>query len=229
MQITSIYDTLLELPLFRGVSRDRISEAAGSAKFHFVKYAPDAAIIEAGEACTHIKFIISGAVRLVIANPDNGISVSQTLYGPDVILPDFLFGRATTYPCSVTAITHVSILQILKEDYLKILKLDEIYTINLLNYLSMNAQKSVDGTLALMTGDLEHRIAYWIIALTQPTAHSIELSGGSKSLCRAFGVEETAFLVTVDKMVDKGLIEYSRSTDTISVVDRRTLLHYIMP
>ena len=33
----SIFEILMELPLFRGVSRERIARTAGEAKFHFLK------------------------------------------------------------------------------------------------------------------------------------------------------------------------------------------------
>ena len=37
----SMYDILLELPLFKGASYNRISEIVGKAKFHFLKYLPN--------------------------------------------------------------------------------------------------------------------------------------------------------------------------------------------
>ena len=59
----SMYEILMGLPLFNGVSRERISEVVGRAPFHFLKYLEGEKVIEPGEACTHIKFVISGAVR----------------------------------------------------------------------------------------------------------------------------------------------------------------------
>ena len=58
----SMYDILLELPLFKGASYNRISEIVGKAKFHFLKYLPNEKIIEAGEPCTQLIFVIWGWV-----------------------------------------------------------------------------------------------------------------------------------------------------------------------
>ena len=33
----SMFDTLMTLPLFRGVSQERMAETVGKAKFHFLK------------------------------------------------------------------------------------------------------------------------------------------------------------------------------------------------
>ena len=221
-----MFDTLLELPLFRGVSREKISEIVGKAKFHFLKYLPETEFVQPGQTCTHIKFILSGDVRLTIANHDSRFSVSQTLSGPDVILPDFLFGRATQYPCKAVALTPVSILQIEKNDYLKILTIDTVFLLNYLNYLSMNAQKAVDGVLALSIGDIESRIAFWVISLTQPTGKDIVLECRQRDLSSVFGVQRSSLIAALDNMKNMGFIDYG--SDFISINNRRDLLNLLL-
>lgn len=220
--MNSMFEILMGLPLFRGVSRDRIAEIVGMAKFHFLKYLPDENIVSAGAPCDHIKFIISGSVRSTIVNSDGRFKVSQTLDAPDVIAPDFLFGRATNYPCSVVASAPTGILQIAKNDYIKILNSDQVFLFNYLNVLAMNAQKAVDGVLALTTGSTEERIAFWIIALTQPTGREITLSCRQRDLYSFFGVQRTSFISTLEQMKSKGLIEYNQNE--IRIVNRRDLV-----
>ncbi len=220
--MNSMFEILMELPLFRGASRDRMAETVGMAKFHFLKYLPGETVVEAGAPCTHIKFIISGSVRSKIVNPDSRFKVSQTLYAPDVISPDYLFGRATNYPCTVTAIEPTGILQIAKSDYLKILNSDEVFMFNFLNLLSMNAQKSVSGVLALTTGSIEERIAFWIVALTQPSGKDIALECRQRDLYSFFGVPRGSFISTLDSMKERGLLTYS--PNKIDITDRRKLI-----
>lgn len=220
--MNSMFEILMGLPLFRGVSRDRIAEIVGMAKFHFLKYLPDENIVSTGAPCDHIKFIISGSVRSTIVNSDGRFKVSQTLDAPDVIAPDFLFGRATNYPCSVVASEPTGILQIAKNDYIKILNSDQVFLFNYLNVLAMNAQKAVDGVLALTTGSTEERIAFWIIALTQPTGREITLSCRQRDLYSFFGVQRTSFISTLEQMKSKGLIEYNQNE--IRIVNRRDLV-----
>ncbi len=218
----SMYEILMRLPLFNGVSRERISEIVGMAKFHFLKYLPGETIVSAGEPCTHIKFIISGKARLHIANADGRFRVSQSLEAPDVIAPEFLFGKATLYPCSAEAIEATGILQISKSDYMRILNVDQIFMFNFLNILSMNAQKSIDGVLSLATGSLEERIAFWITALTQRGGTDIVLSCRQRDLYSLFGVQRTSFISTLESMKQRGLIDYDHNE--IRIVSRRDLL-----
>lgn len=220
--MNSMFEILMELPLFRGATRERMAETVGMAKFHFLKYLPSETIVEAGTPCTHIKFIISGSVRSKIVNPDSRFKVSQTLVAPDVISPDYLFGRATNYPCTVTAIEPTGILQIAKSDYIKILNSDEVFMFNYLNLLSMNAQKSVSGVLALTTGSIEERIAFWIIALTQPSGKDIALECRQRDMYSFFGVQRSSFLSTLDSMKERGLLTYDAYK--IDIIDRRALI-----
>ncbi len=221
----SMYEILMGLPLMKGVSRDRISEIVGMAKFHFLKYLPGEAIVNAGDPCTHIKFIISGKARLSIANSDKRFIVSQSLAAPDVIAPEFLFGKATHYPCNGIAIEPTGILQISKADYMKILGCDQIFLFNFLNTLSMNAQKGIEGILAIATGSLEDRIAFWIISLTQRGGTDIALTCRQRDLYSLFGVQRTSFLATLESMKQRGIIDYDQTE--IRIKSRRDLLEIL--
>ncbi len=207
----SMYEILMHLPVFNGVTYSRLEEIVGNTKFHFLKYLKGDKIIEAGQQCTHIKFIISGSARISIVNSDGRFKVSQTLSMPDVISPEYLFGKATRYPVSVVALEPTGILQIEKQDFLRILSTDHIFLINMLNILSVNAQRSVEGVLALSTGSLEERIAYWIVALTQRRGTDIVLSCRQRDLYSLFGVQRTSFIATLDSMKQRGLIDYNQS------------------
>lgn len=218
----SMYEILMELPLFKGVSFNRISEVVGMAKFHFLKYLEGDTILTAGTPCTHITFIISGSARSSIVNSDNRFCVSQTLEAPDVIAPEFLFGKATIYPCTVKALTPTGILQISKSDYMRILDSDQVFLFNFLNVLSMNAQKAVDGILALTNGSLEERIAFWIVALSQRSGKDVTLTCRQRDLYSLFGVPRSSLITTLDKMKERGLIDYSPGE--IRVNSRKDLL-----
>ena len=220
--MASMFELLMNLPLFRGVSRSRIAEVVGSAKFHFLKYPKGETVVRAGEECTHLAFVISGSVRSEISNSSKRFSVSQTLKAPSAIAPDFLFGRTTRYPGTVVALTDCSILKISKVDYIRILNADQVFMFNFLNTLSVNAQKALDGILALTSGGLDERIASWIIALTQPGSEDIELTCKTRDLCNLFSVQRNVFDAACHEMEQRNLIRYSPRK--IEIVDRREML-----
>lgn len=222
----SMYEILMDLPLFKGVSYTKISEVIETTKFHFLKYTPGETIVTAGETCTHVKFIISGSARMIISNSTSRFKVSQTLNAPEVIAPSYLFGPNTHYPGTVTAIEPTGILQFSKNDYMKILNSDPIFLYNFLNILSMSAQKSVDGVLALTTGSLEERIALWIVALTQRDATDIVLSCRTRDLYSLFGVQRSSFISTLEDLKARGLIDFT--PNDITFTSRRGMVDLLM-
>lgn len=217
-----MFETLMGLSLFKGISDTSLSKTVGANKFHFLKYSPDSVIYNAGDPCLDVTFILSGTVRITIANPDGRFSVSQSLGANEVISPEFLFGRITRFPGLVAAVDTVSILRIPKSDYINILNSDPIFLFNYLNLLSMNAQKAVEGILAVSTGDIAERIAFWISALTQPRSFDIVLESPGRGLSPLFGVPRTILKSVLDEMKERGLVDYSPGI--IRVLDRRKLL-----
>lgn len=217
----SMFDLLSEIPLFRGVTRERIAQTVGSTRFHFLKYNKGQTVAEPGENCTHLQIILSGKVRVTIANSDGRLVVGQTLSGPDVIVPDFLFGPVTVCPATVTALEEVSVIKISKNDYVKILSSDNIFMYNYLNYLSMNAQKCVEGVLAMTSGSIEERLAMWVVAMTQPTARDITITCRQRDLYSMFGVQRSSYMAAIDRLVNKGIITYQPGQ--IVVNDRRAM------
>ena len=217
----SIFDILADLPLFRGVTHERIAQTVGTTRFHFLKYLPGDTIVSAGEACTHIMFVIAGKVRVTISNSDGRFQIAQTLAAPDVVSPDFLFGSSTIYPGNVVAEDNVSVVRVSKADYVKILSSDEIFLFNFLNYLSMNAQKSVEGILSLTTGSIEERLAMWVVAMTQPTARDITITCKQRDLYSMFGVQRSSYIAAIERMVERGVITYQPGQ--IVVTDRRAM------
>ena len=56
MEIT-MYDTLLQLPLFQGLCKNDFTSILGKVKLHFRKYNADEIIVEQGEPCTELIFL----------------------------------------------------------------------------------------------------------------------------------------------------------------------------
>ncbi len=220
--MSSMFDLLMQLPLFQGVTRESMAAIVGTAKFHFLKFPAGETILRAHDPCTHITFVISGSVRSTVVNTSGSFAVSQTLCAPAVLAPDFLFGRVTEYPATVVAAEPTGILQISKADYLKILNADEVFLFNYLNLLSVNAQKAQVGILSLTKGEVDERIAFWITALTQKGGTDIKLTCRSRDLCSLFNTPRSIFIASLENMKERGLLDYTNIELTIN--DREEML-----
>lgn len=218
----SMFEKLMELPLLQGVSRDKLSELIEKTPFHFVKYNAGEKVVTANEQCTHIRFIISGDVRIDLPSSNRRVVVSETLSGPNVIGPDYLFGRNTFYPFNATAIGDCGILQIVKADFINILMSDKVFLFNMLNVLSRNSQKITFGIMALSSGTIAERLAFIITSLTQKGSKDITLTYRQKDLCSILGVQRSSLINSLEQLKREGVIDYDMSE--IKVRSRDILL-----
>ncbi len=207
--MNSIYDTLMSLPLLKGVSTERLEQIVATTPLHFLKYPEGDKLIFSGSPATHLHFVINGSVRMSMANLSGRFRVSQTLVGPDVIAPDYLFGRSTNFPCDVVALESTGILQIAKGDYISMLRSDDVLLFNYLNILAAGAQSRIEGVLSLTDGHLDERIAFWIVALTQRSGKDIVLTCRLRDLYSFLGVQRSVLNATLTDMADRGIITFT--------------------
>lgn len=217
----SMYDVLLQLPLFQGVSRAKISELIEKTKFHFLKYKSGEQIVSKGEECTHLKFLISGCVRSEMVNKSGKIRVSEVLCAPNVLSPNHLFGRTTNYPSDLYAVEETGIMQIDKQTFIRIMQDESIILINLLNIISRRSQKSVETFLALSSGNVKERLAFWVLCFTQRKSIDVRVICKQKDLYTFFGVQRSVFMNALNELKEDGIIDYS--THEITILDREKL------
>jgi CRP-like cAMP-binding protein len=221
----SMYDILMELPLFQGVSRDKLSEIIEKTPFHFLKYNNGEEIVSSGDNCEHVRFVISGDVRISMAFTDKRVKVSEVVSAPNVLGQEYLFGLETDYPFSVSASGQCGIMQIEKSDYITILQSDKVFLFNMLNMLSSSIQKSIANTLSFSTGSIAERLAYLVLMLTRRGAKDVKVTFKQKDLCAVLGTQRSSLINALEKMKTDGTIDYSLSE--ISVKDRAELLEIL--
>ena len=193
--MNSMYQQLMELPLFQGVGTDKITALVEKLPFHFLKYRNGEQVLAAGDPCTHLKFIVSGRVRLS--------------------MPEYLFGRATVYPFTAVAEGPCGILQLLKADYIKMVNSDKVFLFNILNYLSSGSQRGISSMLTVRDGSVVERLSMLIDGLTVAGATDVVLKYKQKDLCALLGTQRTTLIATLDKLQEQGILEYDSNELTV--------------
>ena len=207
--MNSMYQQLMQLPLFQGVSAEVITALVEKLPFHFLKFRNGEQIFAAGDQCSHIRFIVSGRVRLETPCDHLRVSLSQTLETPHVLAAEYLFGRETTYPYAASADGPCGILQLRKSDYIKMLTFDKVFLFNILNYLSSGSQRNTASILAVKEGSVIERLAMIVEALTVAGATDVTVRFKQKDLCVLLGTQRTTLIASLDKLADEGILEYS--------------------
>ena len=78
----TMYDILLQLPLFQGMSKVEFTNLLNKVKFHFFKYVEGERIIKTGEKCEQFVFIINGEVTSERSSQTSEFSFLETLSAP---------------------------------------------------------------------------------------------------------------------------------------------------
>lgn len=220
-----MFEKLMNLPLLQGISQATLASLVEKYPFHFLKYKKGETIIEQGDICSHLKFVISGRVEATLANPHLKVEIKQHIESPEVIMPDYLFGRTTTYPCKVVAETECGILQIPKAVYVKMIQNEEVLLFNILNFLSRNSQNRLWSFSSKSSGKFTTRLAIMVYELTTKKSENIKIIFKQKDLCMLLGIRRTSLFTALEELKQKQIIDYTQNE--ISILNRRALIDII--
>lgn len=139
--MATMYETIMNLPLFKGLSHEQVSSFLEKTHFKFSKYSDREKIVSAGECVEEVKCVISGQIRLchIIGDKDL-LRLTELRRNHEVIGADRLFGMDTTYGADICAVGNVSTMEFSKNQYQNLLNAGSIYLLNYLNSLSYGAQ-----------------------------------------------------------------------------------------
>lgn len=126
-----IFALLQQLPILRGASAARLRDVAGRLRLHFRKVAPGQAVVTAGEHASALVCTLSGSMT----------AGKMRLEGPQMLFPEAMFGLNTRFPKTLIAETEVSVVEIPKEDFRRLLNLDPVFLLNYLNAVCTRAQR----------------------------------------------------------------------------------------
>lgn len=221
---SGIFATLMQLPLLKGASQAKISEVVGRMKLNFFKAAEHETVIQPGQPCTALVFVISGSVRLTMSDPGGDFKIAQTLEAPQLILPDCLFGFDTAFPCRVATLTPASFMEINKEDFRRMLAMDPVFLFNYVNTICTGSQRGRNGLMSIAGGSATERLAYWVTTLTQPGATDIVISSDRREIHAVLGLSAADMAEAVRKLAPRVM---TPAPQTLTISSRDFLLQLL--
>lgn len=166
-----MYDTLLQLPLFQGICQSDFTNIVGKVKLHFSRHKPGERIVNEGDTCNELIFILKGELMSEASNNDNTYTYCEFYNAPNVIEPYSLFGMNTKYVASYTTQEETNLVTIDKSFVLSELNKYDIFRINYLNIISNRSQVLYDRLWNLNSEECDSKIINFILS------HSEKLNG----------------------------------------------------
>ena len=129
----TMFDTLLQLPLFQGLCHEDFTSILDKVKLHFIKHKVGETIIESGSPCKQLCFLLKGEVSIVTSSKENIYTVIEQMEAPYLLEPQSLFGMNTNYTSAYVAHTEAHTVSISKAFVLSDLFKYEIFRLNYMN------------------------------------------------------------------------------------------------
>ena len=247
MEIT-MYDTLLQLPLFQGLCKNDFTNIIGKVKLHFRKYNADD-IIEQQEASFKMMqvekwmtfliltfilaialfnvvgsliFLLNGEIISQTTDNRHSYALFETFGSPFVIEPYSLFGMQTNYTATYKARTDINIVTIDKLFVLNELNNYEIFRLNYLNILSNRAQVAYEKLWNSHIGNTEEKILNFLVLRSMKPEGKKILKIKMEDLASL--IDETRINVSkvLNDLQEQGLVQLSRKEISIPALEKLT-------
>jgi len=137
----TIYDQLLQFPLFQGMSHADLMEVVTHTRLGFTKLPPAHRVAKEGDACRSLLFLISGTLHCETHSDDHRCRVVETVKAPYTLQPDNIFGLSQRYTSTYTTATDCHFISIDKQEVLLLLETQLVFRLNLINHVVADAQR----------------------------------------------------------------------------------------
>lgn len=138
----TMFEILLELPLFQGLCLTDLTRIIETEKFAFEKYEAGTSLIQQDTPCKRMVFLLKGTITKHTESDNRTYAVCERISAPAVLQPEALYGLTPMYYHSYKAQSDVHILAIDKQSVNQTFMKYEIFRINLSNYLSTKIQRA---------------------------------------------------------------------------------------
>ena len=207
---------LVNNPLFRGITPERLFADLEEISFHTRSYKKGEILAQQGAVCNRLVILTKGSVRGEMIDYSGRLIKVEDIAAPRAIAPLFLFGEENRYPVEVTANEPTEVIEIPKTSVLELFRKNEQFLENYMN-LSANYARTLSDKLFFMSfKTIRQKIASYLLRLyKQQQQLHITLDRSQQELSDYFGVSRPSLARELAHMQEDGLLTADRKQITI--------------
>lgn len=206
----TMFDTLLQLPLFQGLAQEDFTCILEKVKLHFTKHKPGELLLRAGASCHELVFILKGEVAASTSSAGASYNFTEYLPAPYLIEAYSMFGMKTHYISTYRARTEVHTVSISKAFVLKELFNYEIFRLNYMNIVSNRTQMLHNRLWAVSGDNPEARIIHFILTHVERPSGEKVLKIKMEDLAQIVNETRAGVSKALNSMQAKGWAELHR-------------------
>lgn len=207
---------LVNNPLFRGITPERLFADLEEISFHTRSYKKGEILAQQGAVCNRLVILTKGSVRGEMIDYSGRLIKVEDIAAPRAIAPLFLFGEENRYPVEVTANEPTEVIEFPKSSVLSLFRKNEQFLENYMN-LSANYARTLSDKLFFMSfKTIRQKLASYLLRLyKQQQQTHITLDRSQQELSDYFGVSRPSLARELAHMQEDGLLIADRKHITI--------------
>ena len=199
-------ERLINLPLFRGLTVHELNAAINKVVFQRKVFPKDAMIALQGEPCDRLIILIYGSVKGEMTDPAGKSLKIEDMVAPMALASAFLFGNNAFFPVNVVANEEVELMQIPKQELLRLFQLDQRILQNYLGMISSRAQFLSEKLRFHSFKSLKAKVAFYLLN-EAGKGHQFKMKHSQNDLAELFGVARPSVGRVFMQLQEEGLID----------------------
>lgn len=201
------YSLLSNAPLFKGISPGEIELMLSTIPHRVRKFQTGSMICLGGDSVDSLMIVINGVVKGEMVDYAGRVIKIEDIHSPGMLAPAFIFGSRNRFPVNVIAVLSVELLLIMKEDFLKLLMLNDTILINFLDIISNRSQFLSEKIKFLNFKTIKSKLAHFILQKAGKDRTSVILDITQNDLADFFGVARPSVARALRDLEIEGYIE----------------------
>ncbi len=222
MIIKRLVSSLLEFPLFQGMTVADMDNVVTRTAFGFHKSAAGKMVVKEGAPCQQLFMLMSGTLKVESRADDGSYKLTETIAAPAVLQLEAIFGFTQHYTRTYLSDSPCQFITISKAEMLRLCECHEIFRLNLLNMICTQSQRAARLPWRQQPTNIRRKIVRFIEDRSlHPAGHKI-LNAKMEVLAHELSESRLNISHELNAMQDEGLLHFSRGIIQIPALE---LLH----
>jgi CRP-like cAMP-binding protein len=196
-----------QCPIMKGVTGEDLLKHFENLQFQIRSFRKDEMIAQQGDEVNRLMILLEGSARGEMTDSEGRVVKIEDVAAPRPLAGAFLFGQENRFPVDVFANEPVKALVIYREEFMKLLRMNETIMMNYLTMVSSKAQFLSRKIKFLSIKTIKGKIANYLMSLGASREAIIEIPVSQQELADLFGVARPSVARGFAGMEQEGIIE----------------------
>jgi len=216
----TMYNTLLQLPLFQGLAQEDFTNILGKVKLHFTQHRAGEVLVKKDAICDRLIFVLKGRISSSVSSVGNTYTFTELFEAPYLIEPQALFGMNTCFASTCVSSVETHTVNISKAFIFNELFKYEIFRLNYMNIISNRVQVLNNRLWVEIPESTEERILNFIFSHIERLSGEKILKIKMETLADIINDTRLGVSKILNGMQERGLLELHRGEIVIPEVSR---------